>query len=120
MYKIEIDHQLKIIRYTHSGFIQRSEMGLAWQEIMGISEFTSSDYHLLTDFRGADFRFTKIDRDVVWKFLESIKPILCKKVEAVLVDNPVPTAISMLFEFETEKRIGFKVKSFSTEQAALK
>ncbi len=48
-YTIEIDHQLKIIRYTDSGNILEEEIGAAWDDFLGIPEFTNQKYNLLTD-----------------------------------------------------------------------
>jgi len=119
MYNLETDKNLKIIRYTHSGLISRKELGTAWTEILQKDEFTKSGYNLLSDYRNADFDFTVDETDVIWDFLESIKHILNGKRESVITDKPFTTAISMLFEKQLYSKMGFNIKIFSTEQAAL-
>lgn len=119
MYNLATDKNLKIIRYTHSGLISRKELGAAWTEILQKDEFTKSGYNLLSDYRNADFDFTVDETDVIWDFLESIKHILNGKRESVITDKPFTTAISMLFEKKLYSKMGFNIKIFSTEHAAL-
>jgi hypothetical protein len=95
------------------------ELGAAWAEILQKDEFTKSGYNLLSDYRNADFDFSINETDVIWNFLESIKHILNGKRESVITDKPFTTAISMLFEKQLYSKMGFNIKIFSTEQAAL-
>jgi len=120
MFKIEIDNDIRIIRYTHDGLISRQELGLAWGEILKLNEFSHLKFNLLSDYRNADFDFSVNETDVIWEFLESIKHILKGKRESVITDKPFTTAISMLFEKELYLKIGFNVKIFSTEKEALR
>jgi len=119
-YTIEINNRLRIIEYRHEGNIVRHELGEAWQDLLKILEFTQEGYGLLADYRKATFDFVVEDTDVIDDFLLSIKDVLKGKKEAVLVDNPFATVISYLYEKKTQKKLGFTVKTFSTENAAIR
>jgi len=119
MYNFEINTDLKLIHYSHSGMIPLEELGEAWKELLQINEFVNLDYNLLSDYRNGDFNFQVLEVDMIWEFLESIKHILNGKKEAVITDKPFSTAISILFEHKILLKIGFNVKVFSTEEAAL-
>jgi hypothetical protein len=119
-YSIQLNHEKKYIHYSHKGIIERKEIGEAWAQLLETEEFTLGRYNLLSDYRGATFNFTITETDVIEKFLESIKKILYNKRNSVIVDNPQETAISVFFEYETCCRLNFHVKTFSTEEAAVR
>lgn len=118
-YSISIDHVLKLIRYKHEGNIELSEIGDAWREIIQLSEFHQLKYNIFADYRKSKFNFSVKDFKIIREFVQRIKHDLDGRKECVIVDNPYNTAISMLFETEFSKNIGFVVKVFSTEEAAL-
>lgn len=118
-YSIVIDQENRIIRYKHSGEIEREDLGTAWQELLMIKEFTELGYSLLSDYRNSVFLFNLNDTKVIEDFLLSIQHILKGKKEGVIVDNPFSTAVSVYFQSKLQKMIGFEVKVFSTEKAAL-
>jgi hypothetical protein len=119
-YSITINHEQKYITYAHSGPIERVEIGDVWRELLTTDEFTAKNYNLLSDYRGATFQFSVDDKPIIDEFLLSIKTVLNGKRNAVIVENPHETVISILFENEMSKKINFHVKTFSTEEAALK
>ncbi len=118
-YAINVDHELKIIRYKHSGVIAAEDIGQAWQEFLSLGEFTQLKYNLLSDYRNAkfDILFRKI-KEIV-NFMFNIKDVVKGKRQALIVDDPHATAGSMLFEVNVYKEVGFIVKVFTTEKAAL-
>jgi len=117
-YSINIDHIHNLIRYQHTGCIEKEEIGQAWQMFLSKKEFTHQKYNLLSDYRNSNFNIKVNDLDSICDFLYNIKDILNGKKQALLVDEPLSTALSMLFCSDVNKRIGFKVKIFSTEDAA--
>ncbi len=119
-YSIKLDHEKKYIHYSHKGIIERKEIGEVWTQLLNMEEFTLGKYNLLSDYRGAQFNFTITETDVIEHFLESIKTVLHGKRNAVIVDKPQETAIAALFEYKTCNDIHFFVKTFSTEEAAIR
>lgn len=118
-YLIIINHDKKYIHYSHSGLVERSEIGQAWGELLNLEEFSKLKYNLLSDYRGAKFNFTASETNVIENFLLSIKPILDGKRNAVIVDKPSETVISLLFEAKMASKINFQIKTFYTEEAAV-
>lgn len=114
-----VDDELKIIHYKHTGLLKVEELGQAWQKLLELEEFTNLKYNLLSDYTEADFDFSVDKTDLIWEFLHSIKHILKGKKEAVITSKPVSTAISFLFESESNKLLNFDVRTFSTREAAL-
>ena len=53
-------------------------------------------------------------------YMKAIEPIVKGKKQALIVDDPYSVAGSMLFENKVYREVGFIVKVFSTEEAALK
>lgn len=119
-YKIEIDHQNKIIHYKHSGLINKEEIGAAWSEFLQLKEFTSQKYNLLSDYSKATFNMMVGDIDLIANFLLTLKEILNGKKQALVILESKSTAISLLFEGEVNLKIGFKVRTFSSKNEALK
>ena len=118
-YSLTIHHDKKYIHYTHDGVIERKEIGEVWSQLLKTAEFTEKKYNLLSDYRGATFNFSVSDLDVIENFLESLKNILTGKKNAVIVEAPHETVISILFENKMSRKINFHVKTFSTEEAAI-
>jgi hypothetical protein len=118
-YSITINHELKLIRYTHHGEITLEEIGTAWVDLLGLIEFNSLKYDLLTDYRDSISKLEVNDIHLICDFLLSIKDILKDKKQAFIIDTPDSTALTLLFEVEVYHKIGFVVETFSTEEAAL-
>jgi hypothetical protein len=118
-FEIFVDYERQLIHYHHKGMLKVEEIGEVWQKLLEMEEFTKLGYNLLTDYSDADFAFSINKTDIIWNFLLSIKHILKGKKEAVITSKPIPTAISILFESETNKSMGFQVKTFTTMDAAL-
>jgi len=119
-YSINIDHDLKIIRYKHSGVIAAEDIGQAWQEFLSLDEFTQEKYNLLSDYRNAKFDFSYRKISEIVNFMVNIKDIVKGKRQALIVDDPHATAGSMLFEASVYKEVGFIIQVFTTENAALR
>jgi hypothetical protein len=117
---ITVDHKEKIIRYTDSGIITVDVIGKAWEDLLTLNEFTHLKYNLFTDYRGGKSKIAVQEVDFICDQLAILKDMLKDKKQALIVDEPMGVAISMIFEGEIIKRIGFNVKVFSTEAAALK
>jgi hypothetical protein len=119
-YSISIDHKLRIIRYKHTGIIQAAEIEEAWQEFLTMKEFTELKYNLLSDYRNSVFDIPIKFADVIIEFMNAIKHIVNGKKQALIVDDPYSTAISIIFEDMVYQKVGFIVQVFSTEEAALR
>ncbi len=118
-YSIEVNDEMKIIFYKHSGLIEKRELGEVWEELLGIKEFSEGGYNLHSDYRNGKLNLIDSDTEFISDFLNSVKHILKGKKESVLVADISSTAIAMLFEHDLHSSIGFDVKVFSTEKAAL-
>lgn len=118
-YTISINNELKIIKYTHSGTIKAEEIGAVWDQFLSMKEFTEMKYNLFSDYRKAKFDIGTDFLPELMEFMHSIKDIVCGKKQCLIVDEPYTTAASILFENEVTKEVGFKVKVFSTEGAAM-
>jgi hypothetical protein len=120
-YSIGINHELKIICYTHPGVITDvSEIGLAWEELLKLDEFTKMNYNLLSDYRESKFSFSVENKDLIVEFLFTIRHLLQNKKQALVLDDPRSTALSVLFERQVYERVGFLVKVFSSKEYAIK
>ena len=119
-YTISIDHELRIIRYKHSGIIHAEDIEDAWSDFLKIQDFTQNKYELLSDYRNGKFQMKLSDLSGVIGFMHEIENIVKGKKQALIVDNPYSVATSILFKNKVYKEIGFNVKVFSTEPAALK
>jgi len=118
-FSIEPDHHLKIIRYKHSGHIKEQDLGMAWEKLLQMKEFVQEGYNLLSDYRDAIFDM-KIDEvyEIV-DTLEKMGPILDGKKQSIIVQDPYSTAGSILFEEISQRKLKFRIKIFSTDEAAL-
>jgi len=119
-YTLRIDHDNKLIHYKHYGDITKEDIGLAWQELLKLDEFVQMQYNLLTDYREAKFLMKENEVGEITMFLSQLKPILNGKKQALLLSEPLSTALSMLFVGEVVKEVGFIVEVFSTMKAALR
>lgn len=119
-YSINIDNDLKIIRYKHSGVLGFNDIGAAWEEFLGLKEFTEKKYNLLSDYRGATFNM-KVEKigDII-EFMKGIRHIVNGKRQSIIIHDPYSTAGSMIFSNKVFDEIGFEVKIFTTEDAAIK
>lgn len=118
MYQINPIHNQHIISYKHNGSISLEELRSAWMELLDMEEFSKREYHILADYRGGDFEFEMLETEVIFDFLINIRDLLAGKKEAVIVDNPKNTVLSLLLQNKIDKDIDFKVKLFSTPEAA--
>ena len=119
-YSIEIDHDNKIIRYRHTGIIKKEDIGDAWERFLNLEEFTKFGYNLLSDYRNSTFAIGVEDVDIVSELMKSFKPFIEGKKQSLILDDGFSTAISVLFVDKVYEKTGFRVKIFSTEEAALK
>jgi hypothetical protein len=119
-YSIEIDHEWRIIRYKHSGIIHAEEIEEAWGEFLKIKDFTQNGYNLLSDYRDGKFKIPISHLSKMIEFMREIEGVVKGRKQALIVSHPYSVAGSIIFRDRVYKEIGFKVKLFSTEPAALK
>ena len=118
-YSIDIDHELKLIIYRHSGLLSTENIGEVWTQFLTMPEFTQMKYNLLSDYRKSKFLFSVEKVTEIVNFMRNIEAIVRGKKQALILDDPRSTAASILFEQKVYKEVGFDVKVFSTENAAL-
>jgi hypothetical protein len=119
-YTFSLDHKNKIIRYKHSGKLKMEDLGKAWDDFLKIEEFTLGGYNLLSDYTEAIFDMGVEAVDEIVKILDSMGPVLHGKKQSIIVEDPYSMAGSILFEKISHNKLAFKIKIFSTEEAALK
>lgn len=119
-YSISIDHELRIIRYRHSGIIHAEDIEEAWGEFINMPDFTQNKYELLSDYRDGKFKIPLSHLSEMIKFMRKIEAHVKGRKQALIVDSPYSVAGSIIFKNKVYKEIGFDVKVFSTEAAALK
>lgn len=119
-YTITVEHELRIIRYTHSGLIKAADIGEVWQQLLAMKEFTQLNYNLFSDYRNGDFQIPLVFLPYLIEFMRTIESIVKGKKQALILDDPRNVAISMLFENKVYHEIGFNVKIFTTEASALR
>jgi hypothetical protein len=118
-FTIRTDHELKIVRYTHSGDITKTDIGEAWDEFMRMEEFTHQKYNLLSDYRDGRFNIPLEEVDEIVNILYALKEILSGKKQSIIINDPYSTAGTVLFKHEVYEKVGFLVEIFSTEEAAI-
>ena len=120
-YTISIDHDLKIIKYKHSGILKPDDIGHVWaNEFLKMKEFTELKYNLLSDYSEAKFDAkTSIIPELI-EFMKAIKEIVKGKKQSIIIEDHFSTAASLIFENEINAKVGFEVKIFRTQKAALK
>ncbi len=119
-YSFTIDHSLKIIKYKHSGNLNYEDIGKAWYQLLAIKEFTEEKYNLFSDYREASFKMKVDDINNIIEFMSGIKDVVNGKKQSILILDPYSTAGSILFGDQVYEEIGFEVKIFTTETAAIK
>jgi len=119
-FSIEADHDLKIIRYRHSGRLTYDEIGQAWMQLLSMKEFTEMKYNLLSDYRDAIFDMELEEADRIVDFMRTIEPVVRGKKQSLIVTDPYSTAGSVLFQEQVYKKVGFIVNTFSTIEGGLK
>lgn len=119
-YSINIDHELKLIKYKHSGLIYSEDIEKAWNMFLTFPEFTNLKYNLFSDYRDGKFQIPRQDLSNIIHFMEKIENIVRGKKQALIVDEPYSVAASILFENAVNEKVGFNVQIFNTENAALK
>ncbi|HZJ74116.1 MAG TPA: hypothetical protein VFC87_04880 [Perlabentimonas sp.] len=118
-YSISIEHELKIIRYTHAGLIKPEDIDKAWVQLLAMKEFTELKYNLLSDYRNGKFQIPLEFLPELMGFMKNIESIVKGKKQALIIDDPLDVAISMIFENKVKKEIGFVIKIFTTNASAL-
>ena len=118
-YTISIDHENKLINYQHKGIINKFDIGSAWVRLLSLKEFTQKKYNLFSDFREAKFDISEAEVYEICDFLFKIKHIVENKKQALIIEEPLSTALSYIFVGEVVRKVGFMVKVFSTERAAI-
>jgi hypothetical protein len=119
-YSIKIDHELRLLRYNHSGLIKAEDIEEAWNEFLSIEEFTKFKYNLLSDYRNGKFQIAKEYLPKIIDYMGAIETIVRGKKQALIVHDPYSVAASMLFVDVVYNQVGFNVQVFTTEEAALK
>ena len=119
-YSIRIDHENQVLDYKHAGIIDKEQIGEAWRELLDLKEFTSSKYNLMSDYSEAAFNMDIGDVQLISDFLYTLRDVIKDKKQALIVDKPFNTVVSMLFEGAVYEKTGFIVKTFSTRKAALR
>ena len=119
-YLIEIDHDKMVVKYSHIGVITKEDIGSAWECFLELEEFTKLGYNLLSDYRNSTFDIGIGEVDTVCESMVSFKPFIEGKKQSMILDDGYSTAISVLFADRIYGKTGFRVKIFSTENAALK
>jgi len=118
-FSIQIDHGLRIIRYTHSGLIKKKEeIGEAWDELLSLKEFTEEKYNLLSDYRESKFDIPLEDIELISEHLYQMRNILQGKKQSLVLNDPQSTAMSILFEKVVQNKFDFRIKVFSTLEGA--
>jgi len=118
-FTIEADHDLKIIRYRHTGKLSYEDIGEAWMELLSMREFTALKYNLLSDYSKAVFNMELSEANAIVDFLKNVGPVVRGKKQSLIVNDPYSTAGSLLFQEKVFQEVGFIVNTFSTEKAAL-
>lgn len=118
-YIADIDKEFKFIRITYSGMISREDLASVWGYLLSLKEFTKFKYNLLSDYRNSKFNIVEKEEDKMLEFLISIKYVLNGKKEAAILSDPRDTALSFLIQMNTFEKVGYIVKIFSTEKAAM-
>jgi hypothetical protein len=118
-FEIFIDDENKIIHYHHKGILQVEEIRDAWKQLLLMEEFTANGYNLLSDYSEADFEFSMDKLESILELLYSFKDTLNDQKEAIVVNKPISTAMSYIFEAEIFKFLNFQVKTFTTKKNAL-
>ncbi|MBN1116117.1 MAG: hypothetical protein JXA77_02865 [Bacteroidales bacterium] len=118
-FTIEIDHSIKIVRNTYYGIIVKEDLSNVWHHLLTLKEFTELKYNLFSDYRKSNFDIIPKEEDRMLDFLVSIKHILDGKKEAAILNNPKDTALSVLMQMQAFEKVGYIVKLFSTEIAAI-
>jgi hypothetical protein len=119
-YSLSIEHELRIIRYTHSGVIKLEDIEEVWNKLLAMKEFTQLKYNLFSDYRTGKFQIPLDFLQELMRYMHTIEDIVKGKKQALILDEPYNVAVSMLFESEVSKKIGFNVKIFTTETSALR
>ena len=119
-YSIIIEHDLRLIRYTHAGLIKPEDINEAWVQLLAMKEFTELKYNLFSDYRNGKLQIPLDFLPELMEFMRNIEGIIKGKKQALIIEDPQDVAISMLFENEVSNKIGFIVKIFTTEASALR
>jgi hypothetical protein len=118
-YTISIHHELKLIKYKHSGIINADDIDEAWHQLLTLPEFTTLKYNLLSDYRDGIIQIDIGFLPAIIDFMRVIETIVRGKKQALIVHEPYSVAASMLFKEKVTAQVGFNVQIFTTETAAL-
>lgn len=119
-FTIDINHKDKFIEYHHTGEIKKEDIGIAWDELLKIKEFTEQGYNLFSNYSDSKFIGSTHDIDAICDILYQLKPILFGKKQALIQKEARNTALSILFEGKVMKKVGFNVRTFTSDSDAKK
>jgi len=119
-FSISVDHMNKIIRYKHWGVITRGDIGAAWLQLLQLEEFTAGKYNLLSDYSDGKYQMATDEVNMITNHLAGLSDILNGKKQAIIICEATSTAITMIFEGEVIRKVGFIVQTFSTVEAGLR
>ena len=119
-YSLELNHQEKIIYYTHKGVINKNHIGEVWEKLLQMPEFTQKQYNMLSDYRDASFLMSPSETKEITGFLMNIRDIVKGKKQAIVIIDHLSTAVSLLFQNEVNREVGFRVKIFSSAEEGKK
>lgn len=118
-YTLELDHELKLIRYKHIGLIEEKDINVVWVKLLEMKEFTDQKYNLLSDYTQGKFNIQPQELPTILEFMRNIEHIVRGKKQALVVSEPLTVAISVLFQIQIRKEVGFNVKIYSSVENAL-
>ena len=118
-YTIDLDHELRIVKYRHAGNISAEDIEAAWGDFLAKKEFTQLNYNLLSDYRDSVLHIPLSHLPEIIKFMRAIEHVVRGKKQALILNDSYSVAGSTLFKDKVYKEIGFKVRIFATEAAAL-
>ncbi|MBU2556359.1 MAG: hypothetical protein KJ578_01110 [Bacteroidetes bacterium] len=118
-YRVIVDYNSRLIHYTHWGKATRKSIGEAWKQIIDMPEFADDAYNIFTDYSKCSFDFDWSSQAFIQAFLNEYKTMLQSKKQAIVIEDPKSTAISMLFQEPLKHKFDFQIKLFSTHEAAM-
>lgn len=119
-YTLELNHQEKIVYYTHKGVINKNHIGEVWGKLLQMPEFTQKQYNMLSDYREASFLMSPSENNDIIGFMMNIQDIVRGKKQAIIITDHLSTAVSLLFQNSVNRQVGFRVKIFSTAEEGKK
>lgn len=75
---------------------------------------------MLSDYSGGKFDIPSKKLEEIVDFMKNIEGIVRGKRQAIIIDDPYSTAVSILFQQDVYKEVGFEIEIFYSEIAAIK